>query len=527
MHQQPSMKMPNIATPNIATPASASLRPGARPRRISRGVLAGFAALVLTGSLAALYPLVVLGILITMALLGICWLAYAYMRRIGLELWQVLTLTAMSGYLLLNYGFENLTIHAGGFPIIIGYAMVYGALGIVVLYHRDVIAQGLREPVVVCVLALIGLAFLHLLVDVPSFGLWALRDATMCLDGMFIFLGLAWAMRGNDIVFMTKWLMVYFILNMFYIYTFPWAEKIWGWSPESGVFLQVPLLGNFNGTGDMLLAGALFCVCVAAPMFKRWSWIMPFLAVGQLLGVAIAQVRRMYLGIVIVTIILIFLGEIKKFAKFLILVPAAVMVLILATTVGGLEISGRIGPVNLDFFKDHIRSIHTSEGTPGSSVESRFSMVDEAMEHFYAHPAFGVGFGEPLLSELDMNMAQGAVGRVPHDSSITYLARMGIIGFVMWILLHICLWQRFVAAYRMKSSSDPYVYSFVLWIFLFYILTMITSFVEAPFEFPSGAVPFYFFMGYCLGLIRWHLSKKNKTDGSLVPLAGARVPAGV
>jgi O-antigen ligase len=320
---------------------------------------------------------------------------------------------------------------------------------------------------------------------------------------------------------MAKWLMVFFVLNMLYIYTFPWADRIWAWSPESGVFLKVQVIGNFNGTGDLLIVGALFCVCVASLVFKRWSWIMPLLAVGQLLGVAIAQVRRMYLGIVIVTLLLILLGEIRKFAKLLVLVPAAVAVLLLATTVGGLEISGRIGPVNLAFFKEHIRSIHDSEGTPGSSVESRFTMVDEAMEHFYPNPVFGVGFGRPLLSDVDMNMNQGAIGRVPHDSSITYLVRLGVVGFIFWVGFHLCLFKRFIYAYRHRHESDPQVYAFVLWLFLYYVLFMISSFVEAPFEFPSGAVPFFFFMGYCLGLIRWQLPNKNPNGSPWTTFAGS------
>ncbi len=150
---------------------------------------------------------------------------------------------------------------------------------------------------------------------------------------------------------------------------------------------------------------------------------MLFLAGAQFLGIAIAQTRRMYIGAVIVLIILVLLGETKKFAKLFVLFPASIIVILLATTVGGLEISGRVGKVNLEFFREHIRSIHDSEGTPGSAVESRFLMADEAFEHFRVHPVLGVGFGQPLLTDIDEN--NGAVTRMPHNSSIKLLGKTG------------------------------------------------------------------------------------------------------
>ena len=158
--------------------------------------------------------------------------------------------------------------------------------------------------------------------EIPSYGIWAVRDATMCLDGIFMLLGMLWAMKANSTVFVTKWLMAVFVLNMFYSFTQPWGEKLWSWSPHSGFFLSVPIIGNFNGRGDVLMAGAVFCICVGSYVIKRPSWLMLVLAGAQFLGIAIAQTRRMYIGAVVVLIILVLLGEAKKFAKLLILLPA-------------------------------------------------------------------------------------------------------------------------------------------------------------------------------------------------------------
>ena len=494
-----------------ATNTSVSLQTGIRLRKIDPRDLLWFSLFVLVGGLAILHPFGLLGGIAAAVGLGLCWLAVVYLKREHLEVWQVLLLIALTGYILLSYGFENLAFHVGGFPIIVSYGLMYAALALAFLAHRHVMARALKEPAIRCMLALFVLALLHLVIEIPSYGIWAVRDATMCLDGIFMLLGLLWALQANSSVFLTKWLMVVFVLNMFYSFTEPWGEKLWAWSPQSGVFLSVPLLGNYNGRGDLLLEGALFCICVGSYVITRhrWRWLLLVLAMAQFLGLAISQVRRMYVGAVVILVILLLLGEAKKFAKLFVLLPAAVVVILLVTTVGGIEISGRIGEVNLDFFKAHIRSIHDSDGTPGSAVESRFLMADEAIQHFRDHPVLGFGFGRPLLTDIDET--NGAVTRMPHDSSLSYLARLGVIGFAIWLAFHFFLIKRFIVALRRrKTCHDERVSAFVLWFFLFYVLFMIGSLVEGPFEFPSSAVPFYFFTGFALGLIQQHMSGKDK-----------------
>jgi len=495
---------------DVVTNSTAGLKASPRPARIDLRAVAWFSLFLLVGSLAVLRPLFLLVCVIVAALLGLCRVALKYMQRANLELWQVFSLVALSGYLLLTRGFENLTLHVGGVPFIVGYGLVYTSLALAIVSHRQLIARALKEPPVLCMLALLAATVLHLVVDFPSYGIWALRDSTLCLDGIFMLLGLAWAIKGKNIIFLARWMMGLFVLNMLYAYTMPWGEKIWGWSPVSGVFLKVPLLGEFSGTGDLLVMGAVFCICIGSYLISRPSWLVLALAIGQFLGVSITQGRRTYVGTAVVLIILVLLGEAKKFAKLFILVPAALVVVFLATSVGGLKISGRIGEVNLDFFKAHLKSVSNSEGTPGSSVESRFSMADEALEHFYAHPVLGAGFGQPLVSDIDET--NGAVTRMPHNSSLSILARLGVVGFVTWIAFHLSLITRFIGVLRRRRAFDQRVSAFVLWLFLFYVLFMICSLVEAPFEFPSGAIPFYFFMGFALGLMRWHLSDKTKRE---------------
>jgi len=491
------------------TNSSAALRSSPRPGKVDLRYVAWFSLAVLAGSVVTLYPAIGIGCLAVTAASGVCWLVFVSARHAGLEFWQTLALAVLSGYLVLNYGFDNLAIHIGGFPILISYGLMYASLALAIFANRRLLVKVLKEPALLCVLAVLVLAFFHMVTDIPSYGAWAFRDCTMCFDGLFLVMGLLWAMKSDNIYLLAKWLMVIFVLNMVYSFTLPWAETLWSWSPVSGAFVEGPILGTFSGSGDILLAGAVFCICVGSYVISRPRWLILFLAVAQVLGIAITQVRRMYLGIVVVIVILFLVGEIKKFTRLFILVPSAIILVLLATSIGGLEISGRVGPVNLAFFKDHIRSMfgRVVADTPGSSVQSRVDMGEVAMQHFRAHPLFGEGFGQPLLD--DVNEANGAVTRMPHNSSLTYLARLGVVGLALWVAFHFCLLKRFVFAFRQRHSCDKRLYAFALWFFLFYVIFMIVSFAEGPFEFPCRAIPFYFLMGVALGLIRWHLSPQE------------------
>ncbi len=81
--------------------------------------------------------------------------------------------------------------------------------------------------------------------------------------------------------------------------------------------------------------GAVFCICIGSYLISRPSWLVLALAIGQFLGVSITQGRRTYVGTAVVLVILVLFGEAKKFAKLFILVPAALVVVFLATTCRG------------------------------------------------------------------------------------------------------------------------------------------------------------------------------------------------
>ncbi|MBV9760552.1 MAG: O-antigen ligase family protein [Acidobacteriaceae bacterium] len=490
-------------------------------KRVGAGLAAGILALFLLGVAGAIYPLYGLGLFAAIIIAGICYFVASRLKSARLELWQVLTLTGVSGYLILNYGFENLTIHVGSFPIIISYGLMYTCVGLALLSSKGLLRLAMKEPPFLLFFGLFAMVLLHLAFDLPEYGIWAVRDSTMILDGVFMLLGYAWARKRNSIVPLLGWLMLLLAVNLPYSYTLPWTDAITAVSPTSGVFLQIPVIGNYHTSALVLVAGAMFCICLGSYLTNK-QWMLLGLAAAQLLGLAIQQARQMYVGVVACILILIVLGETAKYGKLVLMLVSAITVLALATTVGGLQLSGRIGPITMDFFKEHIRSISGAEGTPGSTVQSRLEWYDEAFAHIEAHPFVGEGFGMPLLSYVDDT--SGAVVRMPHNSSLNLLARLGAIGLVAWIAFHVSLLKIFFNIYRQRRGCDKRLYDFMQWLFLWYVLFMIVSWVEGPFEYPSGAVPFYFFTGLTVGLARWQVPDQKRAPRSSIHVRTSEIP---
>ena len=465
----------------------AGLEPNGRSTGIGAGDVVWFSIFLSLGSVAVLYPFFVLGFLAAVAMLGLGWLTLAYVGRAGLEVWQLLALIALAGYLVLNYGFENLTIHLGGVPIIIGYGLMYASLALAVFSRRHFMISALKEPAMLCLAGLLVLTSLHLVFDIPSYGIWALRDASLFLDSIFFALGLLWASKKGSTIPLLKGLFVVFLLNLMYAFSYPWNEQIQSWSPASGVFVHVPILGRYQSTYVVLLAGALFCLVLGTYVVSWPRWTMVFLAVAQLFGLGIHEYRSTYISIGVILVLLMLLGEMRKSAILLITVSAAFVVLVLITSLG-IKIPGRFGDVNAAFFREHIRSLSGAPGTPGSAIESRIDWYDEVFKRISSNVIIGEGFGKPLTNET--NDENGALIRQPHNSHISVLARLGALGFAIWVLFHFCILKRYIHVLRKRPCRDTKAFQIVLWFFLLYIILMVVASVQPGFEFPTGSIPF-------------------------------------
>lgn len=478
------------------------------PGRANGSDLAVYAAVIGMAALLALFPLGTSGILVGGAILILS--ALAFRRFARLEFWQVLVLIALAAFLVLNYGFANLAVHVGGVPIIVGHTLMFTALGLALYKSKGRLLNVVRDPAALCLLAMLPLAILHLIVDVPRYGAYAIRDASMFLETIFILLGLYWSTRQKDTRPLLKWLFVTFLLNLVYGITYPWGDTVQSWSPVSGIFQKVPVFGNYWGTALIFLTGALFVLCLGPYMVKWPGWVLLLVAGAQIFGLAVLQHRAMYLGLAFSLVVFLLVGEFKKFVKLATLLVLGLVTVVFLTSVVNITIQGRMGPVNDTFLEEHLLSLLGRRNTPAvGSIYDREDWYEQTKRRIERHRApallVGEGFGFPLI---DFVNPKGVAVRQPHNSNLTVLLRLGLLGLSFWIAFNLIILVRFFRAFKNRRRLDPLSRNINLWFFLLYMLWFLEWSVQPGLEFSAGAISFYFLIGFALGTMRRQLSER-------------------
>jgi O-antigen ligase len=459
------------------------------------GIAAGLGVLVATHPLLGL------------AGLPVCLLLYGIYRLRGprLEIWQLFILLIMTAYFILNYGFDNLAV----FQVPVGDLLMFLALVLVLVgKEREMLRSAMHDPAVVCMIALLLLSCAHLLFDVPQYGLYALRDSSMLFEAVFLVLGIIWAQDAKNTQILMRWLFFIFLANLFYSYTFPWGEQIRSISPSAGVFHPVPLLGNYQQSAIWLLLGALFFVWLG-PSLVRWPrWVLLLLAAAQLGGLAILQVRSMYVGIVVVFLLLLVLGESRKafrFASTLAWGTAVLVAVLLVVSATGVQLQGRMGPVDFSFIVNQTKTLFDlgDANARMSHDVDRSGWYQEVWNRIQSSPSnliVGEGFGQALIS---FENEDGVPVRQPHNSSLTVLARLGFVGLSIWLLFIVLVFARYLRFLWFSTKSSE-VSSLVVWLLCTFVLSLLQASVQPSLEFSSGACPFYFLAGIGLGIVRGH-----------------------
>jgi hypothetical protein len=419
---------------------------------------------------------------------------------VRLTLWQTLSFLALIGYVVLSYGFANFSLHLG-FPIPLGHLMAFSALFIAILGRGQDLKGFFKEPVAMCWLLLLVLSLFHLIVDVPKFGAYALRDASFVGEGVFLLLGFLWARKAEYEGVFLKSLLTLFLLNLAYSLTFPIAEVLMAHSPVSGIFQEVPLLGSYSHTPLFLVSGALFYLIVAKKITRWPSLILLSLALLQIGWSLVFQARSMYIGIIVALLVLAIFSNASEIVKIASGVVISIIGLFLILGSFNIKIPGRIGPVEPDFFVEHFRSVFLKPDTPAEgSVRWRLKLLPDVWDRYTASRTtilVGEGFGEPLI---DFSLGGGVQVRQPHNTHLTVLVRLGLVGFMIWSFMHWRIASIFIRALR-SHKKEIFKRRVILWFFIFYILGMLVTTVQPWLEFSYGAIPFFTLIGFALGFI--------------------------
>jgi O-antigen ligase len=161
-----------------------------------------------------------------------------------------------------------------------------------------------------------------------------------------------------------------------------------------------------------------------------------------------------------------------------------------------------MGPVSFAFVEEQFQTVLavSDPNTRMSHDVDRADMYGEAWDRLRSNPinmVVGEGFGQVLVNLVS---EEGIAVREPHNSSLSVLARLGFVGLSLWLLFIGLIFLRFVRALRMRSASGEATTT-LLWLFLCFLLFLLTASVQPTFEFSHGSMPFYFMLGMGIGII--------------------------
>jgi O-antigen ligase len=459
-------------------------------------------------------------VVLTAMAVGVALLAVHWVIRARLQLWQTLMAISLAGFIILNYGFENLVIgRVAGVPLLVGELMMLGGLLLAIRKHGiSQLRRVLRDPIALCLVFLLAFSAVHLTVDIPRFGMYALRDASLYFEAVFLAAGYLWASENDGVKRFVQCLLVIFTLNLFYSFTLPLSESVQAISPTSGVFQPIALLGQYQHVGMYLVAGALFCAWLADYTVGWPRWILWAAVVMQICGLAVQQNRSMYVGIFVILALLLVLGERNKLQRSLRAVGGgviALLVLLLVISLFGISVRGRAGEINADFLGQYALSILSLDNSHSrlAQDEDRLDWLEQVWQTTSSNPTtllIGQGFGQPLI---DFETEAGIPVRQPHNAAMGVFGRLGLTGLSVWLLYQILLLKRFLRALKAERSREAH--DLILWLLVFYVLAFVLSMVQPALEFSHYAVPLYFIVGFSLKIM--HMRLENREPIQLRP----------
>lgn len=416
-----------------------------------------------------------------------------------------LLMTLLVGYLVLTYGFMQLRIPPGGLGLPLGELVLVIYL-MTINWPRTLHDMG-RTTYLPAFFLWWAYGTAMVVVGVINYGPWALRDGTSMIESLYVLVGFAVASNPRQLDRFFRWLGIAAALYVSLLWGYSAAPELRDMSPtltggqgqEVSLFFYYPFASNYV----LWIAMGLLLFFARHP---RWGKLA-LAGAGLLVAFAlvVVQARLTYLQILALLALLVLLRR-STLSRATLLLPMMFIGLGLFM-MAGVQVDGRIAEeVNFDFFINHILSIAgMGEGSEGiEQANSGVPLRLQWWENIWAqltdgldNMLFGLGYGMPLV---DFGIGEeGVKVREPHNSYLSLLARLGVAGVVLWLLMHIALvtaWWRawtFARAHGWQEWNDR-----LMWLMSFFILLWVAAAPEDAFEKPFFAIPYYLMWGVVL-----------------------------
>ena len=350
-----------------------------------------------------------------------------------------------------------------------------------------------------------------------EYGLVAVRDGTFVLDSLFILVSLSFFSSIEPTI--TKILKICFLYSFMFILFWFIRDSVIFLSPTitSPLGGQTNLFFNFSTINVTCGFFAFYSYLFLDSNNKKFIYFLFFLIFSLIL----LPKRMIYIWYISAFLYLIFID--KKNINFTFKLLSFFIVFYIIDLIGIFSIFKVKGINFFDFFKSHLLStIPTfeinniddffvgSQSTVSWRIDKWTMTISNVMATFNTF-LFGLPFGVSLT---DFYNTQGMQTREPHNLYITIFARTGLIGFILFSILHFKIIRILYKAYikslilRNKATNKLMILFTIYVLFIFGGGGISSSILSATYH----STQFYLFVGIWISIYFKLLKDENLSN---------------
>ena len=359
--------------------------------------------------------------------------------------------------------------------------------------------------------------FIKLLFSYNDFGIIALRDATFVIDSIFILISLSFFSYNDEIIF--KILKICFFYCFFFIFFWFIKDSIIFLSPTivSPVGTTTNLFFNFSTVNITCGFFAFYSYLFLNTNNKKFFYFIIFLIFSLIL----LPKRMIYIWYISC---FLYLYLIDKKNVNLLLKIFSVFLLFYILDFFGIFSNIKIYEIDFfEFFKSHLLSTipgynlnNTNEFFIGTQstvtwrIEAWSNTISNLMETYNTF-LFGLPFGVPLTNHY---LADGILIREPHNLYITTFARSGLIGSILFLILHYKILKILYLTFKKTLDIQSIQLYKLMILFTIYVLFVFTGggISSSVLSVTYHSTQFYLFAGIWISIYFKLLKNENLSN---------------
>lgn len=396
----------------------------------------------------------------------------------------------LGGYALGSKGFAYLGVP----PLYIGEISLL--LGLFALWHTHVLRRLLRAPLIRVLLAFMVFGLIRTVPYLQEYGLDALRDGVLWGYGLFSFVVAGILLSKPERIWWLvgryrRFVPIFLIGAPLIWLTTVLLDKIAFWTG-----IQVP---SWPGTdvpiihakaGDMLVhlggVAAFMTVGLAGPTKKSRVLLLA-------IGVGLTALSRGGLLAFSLAFIVAFASRPRSRNAWSLVLFFSAIVATLAITNLHVRFPGNDRDISFQQLTEHVKSTAGADGDQDQENTKAWRLAWWAKIVSYTilgdYRWSGKGYGINLATDDGFQTSDDDSLRSPHNASMTVLARSGVIGLALWLLLHgawcVSMVRAMVDAHRHRAREWYALFAFLI---AYWLALLVNGSFDVFLEGPAGGI---------------------------------------